>query len=97
MELLFISCSVVFLLVCVFIERQFKKYIQESYPDIWQALSREYMGVKAYMSRPIAINQSIRFGELSQKNDKKIKHHIEFQNTALILLVSGLVAYSVIS
>jgi len=54
------------------------------------------MGVKARLSRPVAINQSIRFGALSKQQDEKIKQYVNYQQSAVILLLMGFVAYMLI-
>ena len=72
--------------VCIYIEIQFRNHIISKHPEIWLALSEEKMGVKAFLSRPIAISDSARFGALSKTKDKEVKDYVSYQNSVCVLL-----------
>ena len=96
MVLLFNILFVIFFVTCLYIEVQFRKYIRSNYPEFWGSVNQEKMGVKARLSRPVAINQSIRFGALSKQQDEKIKQYVNYQQSAVIVILMGFVAYMLI-
>lgn len=86
MELLLGILVCLCVVVCIYIEIKFRNHIITKHPEIWLALSEEKMGVKAFLSRPIAISDSARFGALSKTNDKEVKDYVSYQNSACVVL-----------
>ena len=84
----FISSAIIFLLVAfLVIEIKFRQYIKLAYPKFWKSTSEDKMGVAAILSRPVAINDAVYFGELSKEKDSKIVNYKLFQKVALTSLL----------
>lgn len=73
------------LITWVILEIKIVGHVRTHYPDFWQSISVEKLGVKASISRPLAINEAIYFGELSKKQDKKIANYKLFHKYGLII------------
>ncbi len=84
----FTSIAIITLLVAfLVVEIRFRQYVKLAYPTFWQSVSEDKMGVAAMLSRPIAINDAVYFGELSKENDSKIANYKLFQKVALTSLL----------
>ena len=96
MDTLFYIFCAMFLVTVLLIEIRFKEHIKKQYPEVWTEINKEKMGVKAYLTRPISINHSIRFGSLSEKGDPKVTEYIQYQKVSFVILAVAVVAFAVV-
>lgn len=75
--------------------RKLQKHVKGKYPKEWENVSSNRMKMNIKSIRPVALNDSLKYGFLSQQNDPVIIRFLKFEkllnSIGLTLIMVGLI------
>jgi len=75
--------------------RKIQKHVKDKYPKEWANVSSNKMKMNIKNIRPVALNDSLKYGFLSQQNDPVLIQYLKFEKLfnfiGVMLIIVGLI------
>ena len=65
--------------------RKLQNHIKNEYPNEWERVSANKMKMNIKNIRPIALNDSLKYGFLSQQNDEMLTKFLQFEKVSNVV------------
>lgn len=90
--ILTILLAFVFIPLHLSFSRKLQRHVKDKYPEEWENVSANQMKMNIQTIRPVALNDSLKYGFLSQQNDPVLIQYLKFEKSSNFIGVTLVIA-----